>query len=163
MLNALPVAARMPSAAQPCGCGAAHPHPDRRHHFWDCPVAAAVTSSLSAQLGGRHLTPQHLWLAQPPPTIHAGVWEAVCLAAVAAMDGGRRQMTARQLATPATAAGPELAAAASRHAVARLWELLQDFCSVGAAPASWRGEVPPDHPFLRWQPGAQRWLLIRVA
>ena len=163
VLNALPVAARMPSAAQPCGCGAAHPHPDRRHHFWDCPVAAAVTSSLSAQLGGRHLTPQHLWLAQPPPTIHAGVWEAVCLAAVAAMDGGRRQMTARQLATPATAAGPELAAAASRHAVARLWELLQDFCSVGAAPASWRGEVPPDHPFLRWQPGAQRWLLIRVA
>ena len=75
------------------------------------------------------------------------MWEAVCLAAVAAMDGGRRQMTARQLATPATAAGPELAAAASRHAVARLWDLLQDFCSVGAAPASWRGEVPPDHPF----------------
>ena len=68
-----------------------------------------------------------------------------------------------ELATPATAAGPELAAAASRHAVARLWDLLQDFCSVGAAPASWRGEVPPDHPFLRWQPGAQRWLLIRVA
>ena len=163
VLNALPLAARMPSAPQPCGCGAAHPHPDHRHHFWDCPVAAAVTTSLSAQLGGRRLTLKHLWLAQPPPGVHAGVWEAVCLAAVAAMDGGRRLMKARQLATPAAPAGPELAAAASRHAVARLWDLLQDFCSVGAAPASWRGAVPPDHPFLRWQPGAQRWLLARIA
>jgi hypothetical protein len=105
-------------------------------------VAAAVTSGLSAQLGGRRLTPQHLWLAQPPPTIHAGVWEAVCLAAVAAMDGGRRQMTARQLATPATAAGPELAAAASRHAVARLWDLLQDFAVLVPPPPVGAGRCP---------------------
>jgi hypothetical protein len=139
VLNALPVAARMPSAAQPCGCGAAHPHPDRRHHFWDCPVAAAVTSSLSAQLGGRRLTPQHLWLAQPPPTIHAGVWEAVCLAAVAAMDGGRRLMTARQLATPAAQACPELAAAASRPPLGFASSFLLCWCRPR--------QVPPDHPF----------------
>ena len=163
VLNGLPVTSRMGDAVAPCGCGAPHPQPDRRHHFWDCPVAVAVTASLSAQLGGRLLTPQHIWLAQPPPSIHPGVWEAVCLAAVAAMDSGRRLMKRRQLATPPAPAGPELEAAASRSAVARLWDLLQDFCSVGAAPASWQQQVPPTHPFMRWQPDAQRWQLTRIA
>ena len=76
---------------------------------------------------------------------------------------GRRLMKSRQLATPPAPAGPELAAAASRSAVARLWDLLQDFCSVGAAPASWQQQVPLTHPFLRWQPDAQRWQLTRIA
>ena len=51
--------------------------------------------------------------------------------------------------------------AAGRHAVTRLWVLLQDFCSVGTAPAAWRQEVPAGHPFMRWQPASRRWLLVR--
>ncbi len=39
-LNGLPVAARMGPSGRPCPCGVCWP--DRRHHFWECPVAKAV-------------------------------------------------------------------------------------------------------------------------
>ena len=100
--------------------------------------------------------------------VHQGVWDVVCLAAIAAIDSGRRLIRQRQqpaagspAAAAAAAAGPGLAAAAGLHAVARLWVLLQDFCSVGTAPAAWQQEVPAEHPFMCWQPGAQRWQLVR--
>ncbi|GAB4814593.1 hypothetical protein N2152v2_001639 [Parachlorella kessleri] len=49
-LNGLPLASRMRGGEpKPCGCG--HPAPDRRHHFWDCPVAKAVIDCVATQLG----------------------------------------------------------------------------------------------------------------
>ena len=36
-----------------------------------------------------------------------------------------------------------------QQAVARFWELLQDFVALRVAPASWLSELAPDHPFLR--------------
>jgi hypothetical protein len=36
-----------------------------------------------------------------------------------------------------------------RKAVARFWELLQDFVVVRAVPRVWLAQVAPDHPFLR--------------
>ena len=41
-----------------------------------------------------------------PAGVHAGVWDAVCLAALAAMDGGRRQLAARLLQARQAADGP---------------------------------------------------------
>ena len=172
VLNALPLAARMASSgSQPCLCGSSDPHPGRRHHFWECPVAAAVRAALAAQLGGRHPTRQQLWLMRTPTGIHAGVWDAVCLAALCAMDAGRRQLTARALHArqaeerPASSRRPpapppspaQLVACAQRHAVARFWDLLQDLCAVGTVPVAWRSEVPAGHPFLCWDAGAERW------
>ena len=50
VLNALPVAARMPgSAPLPCACGLAAA-PDRLHHFWSCPVATAVVDIVRSRL-----------------------------------------------------------------------------------------------------------------
>ena len=36
-----------------------------------------------------------------------------------------------------------------QQAVARFWELLQDFVALRVAPESWLSELAPDHPFLR--------------
>ena len=92
------------------------------------------------------------------------------LAAIAAIGSGRRQprqplqpAVDSPAAAAAAAAGPRLAALAGRHAVARRLPsvLLQVFSSIGTAPVAWRQEVPANQPFMRWQPDAQRWQLVR--
>lgn len=157
-LNGLPLAARMTGSDRPCSCGSSGPLPGRRHHFWECPVAAAVVSTLAEQLSGHPLSPANLWLAQPPAGVHEGVWQVVCLASIAAMETGRR-LLAKQAAERSDPDGRALATAAGRHAAARTWILLQDFCSLGTAPASWQAEVPPAHPFIHWQPDTRSWQL----
>ena len=39
--------------------------------------------------------------------------------------------------------------AVKQQAVARFWELLQDFVALHVAPEAWVSELAPDHPFLR--------------
>ena len=39
--------------------------------------------------------------------------------------------------------------AVKQQAVARFWELLQDFVALHVAPESWLPELDLDHPFLR--------------
>jgi hypothetical protein len=53
--DALPTAARL-HRDQPCECGAG-PRPDRRHHFWACPVAQAVVAAVQAALAAAAPTP----------------------------------------------------------------------------------------------------------
>ena len=97
--DALPTAARLHQDA-PCQCGAAQQRPGRRHHFWECPVARSVVSQLQAARAvaaapappPAPLALPHLWLARPPPGMHAGVWGIVCLAAVEAMAHGMRRL-----------------------------------------------------------------------
>ena len=105
--DAFPTAARM-HLPDPCICGGAPA--DRQHHFWDCPVARSVVGAISAALHGQPaataaaaaggappaLPQRSIWLAAPPPAVHEGVWSVVCLAAVEAMDHGRRRMYAMQ-------------------------------------------------------------------
>ena len=76
----------------------------RRHHFWECPVAQAVVDVMQQQLVGwmsGALQPHHVLCMRcpepvpgvggaPGPAMHKGLWRVVCLAAVNAMDGGRR-------------------------------------------------------------------------
>ena len=158
-LNGLPLAARMPRNGQPCSCGTSGPLPDRLHHFWECPVAAAVVNSLETQLGGQLLAPPNIWLAQPPAGVHTGAWELICLASISAMDAGRRLLFRQASSRAAGSATSSRVAAASRHAVARLFILLQDFCSLNCAPAAWQAEVHFTHPFIHWQPDSQSWQL----
>jgi hypothetical protein len=103
--NGLPTAARM-HQARPCGVcqqqpvlAAAEPLIGRLHHFWECPVAQAVVAAVQRQLPpawcSEPLTAHHVLCMHPPAggagtTLHAGVWRVVCLAAVCAMDVGRR-------------------------------------------------------------------------
>jgi hypothetical protein len=102
--DALPTAARM-HRDQPCECGSG-PRPDRHHHFWACPVAQAVVAAVQAALAAAApppaeqpapLLPANIWLARAPPGLDARVWGVVCLAAVEAMNRGRRSLAAAAL------------------------------------------------------------------
>jgi hypothetical protein len=83
----------------------------RQHTFWGCPVAqavvAAVLSALPAGVQPRFLC-AHLWLCSPPApeVINVHVWRVVCLAALSAMEYGRRVMWALHLAAAAEAQAP---------------------------------------------------------
>ena len=146
--NGLPTAARLQSS---CKCGAAAPG-DRLHHYWACPVAAAVLSSIAAAAGGS--IPRHaIWLCRAPAGIYAGVWDLVCLAAVAAMDHGRRTLYALSTGPPPEA---PLSAIAGRSARARFWSNLADFIAFDCAPLSWRDHCPTGHPFIHTHPATSK-------
>lgn len=92
-------------------CGVACP--GRVHHYWDCPVAVAVMESVLSELpaawctrpvGRPPLTMRHVWLMQRPAgpkKLHCGVWRVVCLAALNAMDVGRKHATKLSIPPPA--------------------------------------------------------------
>ncbi|PRW05743.1 Pol [Chlorella sorokiniana] len=146
--NGLPTAARLQSS---CKCGAAAPG-DRLHHYWACPVAAAVLSSIAAAAGGS--IPRHaIWLCRAPAGIYAGVWDLVCLAAVAAMDHGRRTLYALSTGPPPEA---PLSAIAGRSARAHFWSNLADFIAFDCGPLSWRDHCPTGHPFIHTHPATSK-------
>ena len=160
-LDALPTAARRHAADDKCCCG--QPCPDRMHHFWTCPAAAALQGLIATHLQRRGLLQGplqavHILLAQPPsPQVHKGVWRVVCLAAVCALDHVRRATSARTLAG-LTETGASMAARMADRAVARFWDLLTDFCVLGLAPPAWQRGLGRGHPFIAWQ---QSWTVVR--
>lgn len=141
--DGLPTAARQ-HVGSPCACGAPDPSPGRLHHYWACPVARAVIDSVSAAVGAP-VPRAAIWLARAPAGVHASVWCLVCLAAVAAMDHGRRVLYAVSHGPPV--AGPVHAAAATA-ARNRFWRHLSDFLAYQRSQPSWRGACPPGHPFF---------------
>ena len=44
------------------------------------------------------------------------------------------------------------------RAVARFWDLLTEFCVLGAAPLSWQSNVAAAHPFIVWN---NSWTVVR--
>ena len=50
-LDALPTAARRHAANDKCCCGS--PCPDRMHHYWACPAAAALQGLIATHLQRR--------------------------------------------------------------------------------------------------------------
>ena len=161
-LDALPTAARMHMQGEPCNCGVMMPN--RAHHFWDCPVALAVRNEIERGLnhgGGQHpVERHHVWLCCPPgrPGLHAGVWQVVCLAAVLAMDSGRKVLAKWRLegdlgahrngARPPPPL-PQRVPAASRVAKAAFWDYVQDFVCLDMAPATWAADITTTHPFIK--------------
>ena len=172
------------AAAHACPCGGlaagSCAEQAREHSFWSCPVAQAVVGSMQqarvAAAGGTQLPEiqrADLWLAQPPREggsgVHQQVWLVVCLAALSAMDYGRRRLVAQHLRAqpqPTSPGGlrqltlfqafglpdpaPPVSAVevASRGAVARFWTLLADFSSVGLLPRGGQSVPTSHHPFL---------------
>jgi hypothetical protein len=70
----------------------------------------------------------------------------VALAALGAMDKGRRHMWQRSL--DGVPGGPELSQRAARRAVIHFQEQLHDFASLGRLPKGGNREQLHDHPFL---------------
>ena len=68
------------------------------HVMWHCPPAQAVRALLHHHLPPSVvLSPQHLWLLQPPvSTIHPGVWAVVALAALHSIYSARSYMWAQR-------------------------------------------------------------------
>lgn len=86
--------ARYGRQPQRCICGCDQPV-SRSHCFFECPVAEAVVREIQRAMpaGSSPLTRRHLWLLEPPPGVHAEPWRVVALAAICAMDKGRRALT----------------------------------------------------------------------
>ena len=151
-------------APEPCGCGAygagaaagSVGGSPRAHHFWACPVAQAVVRQVAGCCDGVVLRRAHLWLVQvPSPAVQQCVWDVVCLAAVSAMERGRRALrVARRAAVAggAAAVSAEGVAAVCRVAVADFWSRLRGFAALGVPRKGWR-LVGPAHPVLRVEAG----------
>ena len=143
------------------------------HTFWSCPVAQAVIRAISQALPpGVQLHRMHIWLVIPPcAAVLMPVWQVVCMAAIAAMERGRRVLWAVHLShlhTPAAAgqvrqqtleeawgfdpapsqlqgdAQQPLDAGqyAARDAVADFWSRINDFVTVlPDCGRAWRGSA----------------------
>jgi hypothetical protein len=163
-----------PSHPCPCGFSGLPGTPDRDnsfawrlHHFWHCPVAAAIVEEIRRILPGTTIKCEHIWLLRPPRgDLHSGAWGVVAAAAIAAMHSGRKNLIRlhlhqQQLVPPGQtlittyfpvtigAPPPSVMQRATRWAVAWFWCLLQDFASIHSdIPKGWGAGPPATHPFL---------------
>ncbi len=160
-LNGFPTARRMHTGTNCVACGAAEP--DVAHHCWSCPVALAVRREIEGQLQAHRVGDGPPWLAAdgqlrcasvwmgvlPHPRLHRMVWDMVCLAAIEAMDYGRRVAWAAVADGPAL---PHLAGEriAGRGAVGEFWRVLADFAVSTVVPRRAQGVLLTQQPFIAW-------------
>ena len=142
------------------------------------PVIAELLAALPSL---DHLDCAHVWLLLPPSQcgLHVGVWAAVCMLAIAAMDFGRRYMWAQhwdhtadmgegavqtlitdyfeRLPQPEhTVSGDNsyvLTRKCARRVALEFWCRLLDFVHECPAPTNWLNSVQADHPFVGVQHG----------
>lgn len=156
-----------PALACPCG----HGRVGRLHCFWDCCVSQAVRATVQAALdaafpAGGSVLRHHLWVSLPPVGVHGGVWLVVTLAALAAMNTGRRHLAGMCIPDPADVEPMDVPANRGAYVPATqpqllracvcaeetFWALMHDFVLVARdTPRRWRdlyGSVPASHPFL---------------
>jgi exonuclease III len=164
---------------RPCVCGAVvitpaqvaarNSTPLRLHAFWDCPVAQAVVQQLRRGLGNRPLARWNVWLLQPPPGVRSAVWKVVALAALEAMEMGRRALWREWVRRGRPQDEEDVAERAAAVHVARqraascFWLSLHDFAHGGRhiEGSGWDG-VDADHPFLAVQVAPPARPAIRV-
>ena len=144
----------------------------RLHCFWHCPIAEAVIHEIciSMPLDCAPITRAAVWLCSIEcDDIYPDVWLVVCMAALSAMEHGRRQLWRLhrevQEAGPPPAVQltlqqawyrndnpvvrpPTVVSRASALAVADFWGRLGSFAALRLAPESWLGAVGATHPFL---------------
>jgi hypothetical protein len=145
----------------PCPCGwdltrqqrtarAATLH--RSHAFWHCPVAQAVVEQLQHSIQ-QPVQRHHLWLVCSPTTrVQPMVWQIACLAALSAMDSGRRALWRGYIAAGGRGVAPlgngtQQVHTAIDYAVASVWLLLANFASRPQIPSGWDA-VDSSHPFI---------------
>jgi hypothetical protein len=95
---------------------------------------------------------KHLWLAQAPDGVQQCVWDVVALAALNAMERGRRYLRAKHPRVT------HLLERACTRAVADFWASLHDFAGLGEPPKGW-GDVSASHPLLAVENGS---VVVRV-
>ena len=164
-VDGLPTAARMHMFGEPCACGTLAP--DRKHHFWDCPVAEAVIVELRSGLSGcvqcEPLRMDHVWLARRPSySLHPDLWLVICIAALLGMNAGRKRLVALRLAADHLPILPQLMIA-KKVAAAMFWDMLADFVYLKLYPVDWLSSVDSQHPFLgvQIQADGTRVLMLR--
>jgi hypothetical protein len=141
------------AAAAQCPCGVQMEWGDRRHHFWDCLLATVLRSEMEFEIFGdvepdeSELGKEELWLVRAPEGINQVVWDVVCLAAISALEHGRRFIYASRQEENriATFERGRLAV------VSEFWARLGSFASTGNSPRGW-DTVPLAHPFLHRTP-----------
>ena len=163
-LDGHPTAARMrrPAGAPPSccvACGVATP--GFAHHFWTCPVAEAVRDEVETQLrlkgwlaAGSRLRCDALWMGvRPHCSLHRLIWDMVCLAAIHAMNAGRRAawQVSHQLPTPDL-----VRVVAQKVARASFWSVLADFAASAVVPRRARNGLLVNQPFLSWSTAVVR-------
>jgi hypothetical protein len=179
-IDAIPGARFQPWTC-PCSLHRTPAPAGRLHTFWECPVALAVRAQLTMSLGGPGATRASVWLlTSPSPAVCPEAWVAVSLAALDAMDYGRRllwvvrhspswaapvpggapllpgalppPLLAAHVPPHLAAGGDAAMATVATAAAARFWLNLQDFAKGCSAPlAGWL--VPTGHPFLHLEAG----------
>ena len=82
------------------------------------------------------------------------------LAAVYAMEAGRRRLSSRIIQGEARR-GTALAADVSAFAVESFWSTLAA-ASRAPLPFAWRTQAPAPHPFLGWDAVSARWAVRRL-
>jgi len=99
-LNGLPTPARLHKDS-PCPCGGGGACPGRAHAFWECSVARAVWGALESKLpaAARPLRRENIWLLREPRGVNPIIWGVICMAAIDAMNTGRKSLT-RSILTP---------------------------------------------------------------
>ena len=123
----------------PCVCGAPTSPSPRAHHFWACPIAQAVAEEIALG-GGVAVDRERLWLVQTPPGVQQCAWDVVCLAAVSAMEHGRRR--AKALVTQGSLQRVQIVRLAAAEAAANFWGRLASFVAQGPAPKGWSAVSP---------------------
>jgi hypothetical protein len=143
---------RVPAWVCPCSPGVVIGSAGSRvHSFWTCVVAVAVRAELERVLQQPVSRPD-VWLFHAPAThIRTEVWDLVCLAALGAMEHGRKLGWAQQAEEPPQQQQQrqqQQQQQAALEAVARFWQLL-DSC---ITPSLLRDmavlPLGPTHPFL---------------
>mmetsp|Transcript_5001 Transcript_5001/g.8711 ORF Transcript_5001/g.8711 Transcript_5001/m.8711 type:complete len:131 (-) Transcript_5001:95-487(-) len=90
---------------------------------------------------------RHYWLPQQVTP----VWQVICLAAVTAMNDGRKHLwqalRSRQRGGDALGQVADLVPKAASHAAGRFWLELLDFAAQSTAPTGWE-RIGEDHPFF---------------
>jgi hypothetical protein len=144
------------------GCAAASPAPRPCcHTFWSCSIAQAVVAQLQSGLataGSSAVVSQpNVWLLEAPAAFDCpAAWRLVALAALTAMEYGRRRLWVQTLQPGWVAAhGPAAAQAIGRAATARFWVLLQGFCfGAGASAVAALPGLSANTPFLALADGS---------
>lgn len=116
----------------------------RLHCYWECPVAECVVATIAAAVHAHYpaavVSRCALWLAEAPRAgVHAGVWRVAVLAALEAMERGRRVLWAACMDTGARldAGGRASHAQLARACVAAVetfWALLEDYAALHSEP-----------------------------
>jgi hypothetical protein len=177
-VNGLPTSASRHTGGS-CYCDkAGHDCPDRKHHLWDCPVAAAVVLEMCRCLGIPQLQRHQVWLMILPeqmlPTQNGAisgsvrralheVWIVVCLAALQAMWITAKKIMGQTTRASLMAQPRGLHEVVVDSAVVQFWELVQEFATYSKVTGSWRRLLPPDCPFLHFPSVAGRLQLNKAA